>query len=88
MPGWILLSRCFEILVSIQDFLSLKIFDRDVLVSEDRWHSKGHRESLDAFATAITKQLDGHDPYGFFASSRKVLEIDQELRGVSAPERS
>ena len=64
----------------IEDFVHLRTFDRDILRHEDHWKSKGHREILDAFAATIAHPLKGDDPYGFFASSRLTLELDQALK--------
>jgi hypothetical protein len=63
----------------IEDFLRAEIFERDSLKESLSWKSKGHRECLDAFATAIAQRKKGKDPYGFIASSKLVLEIAQEI---------
>jgi len=64
----------------IEDFAHLEIFEDDSLAHKDRFHSKGHREALDAFAAAIFRPENGSDPYGFFESTQLTLELDRAIR--------
>lgn len=68
----------------LSDFTDLEVRRRDVVRAKKRFFGKGHREALEAFAAAIAAPPPGEDPFGFFASSRLVLELDAMLHDAKA----